>query len=189
MSSIRDSLKRLNKLDESDHKWEVVDQDDVLDPWVNDKKLHEGISSADWSSIVPCDILYCETSVQHFGESPKRRPLLVIYKSGSNDSPNVYGMQVTTVGPTDGFRAKFRYKLQDWRNIGLRQQSYVNYDHLVQNETDDVRKYAGLSITKRDAKGLLEDIKKNYNDLIRLGYRSSRDKELLDDFINYLESM
>ena len=188
MSIIRDTLDDLKRINES-NGWSVVDEDDILDPWVNSKKLNEGISAVDWSSTTPCDILYCETSVQHDWESFKRRPLIVTHKSGSAESPTVYGMQITTVPPSGGFRTKFKYKLQDWRQIGLRAQSYINYDHLVSNVTDDVRKTNNATITRRDAKGLLEDIKTNYNDLVRLGYSSSRDKELLDDFINYLESI
>ena len=47
--------------------WDVVEQDNILDPWVNQKKLDEGMSSVDWSSVSPCDILYCATSIQNYG--------------------------------------------------------------------------------------------------------------------------
>lgn len=186
---IREYLKKLEDIDICNEGWEVVDEDDILDPFINDKKLNEGMSSVDWTSVIPCDIVYCETSVQHDWESFKRRPLLVMYKSGSSDSPNVFGMQITTVPPSGGFRTKFRYKMQDWRKIGLRAQSYINYDHIVRNETDDVRKTNNATITREDARGLLRDISYNYNDLIRLGYSNSRDKELLDDFISYLKTV
>ena len=197
---IREYLKKLEDIDRvkdyllrnncSDiNGWEIVEEDDILDPFINSKKLNEGVDAVDWSNVVPCDIIYCETSVQHDWESYKRRPLLVMYKSGSHNSPTVYGMQVTTVPPSVGFRTKFRYQLKDWRQIGLRAQSYINYDHIVSNVTDDVRKTSDAKITSRDAKGLLLDIKRNYNDLIRLGYSSSRDKELLDDFMAYLETV
>ena len=155
---IREYLKKLEEIDRYNEGWEVVDEDDILDPFTNSKKLNEGISAVDWSNVVPCDILYCETSVQHEGENFKRRPLLVMYKSGSADSPNVYGMQITTVPPSTGFRSKFKYELKDWRQIGLRAKSYINYDHIVKNVTDDVRKTNNATITKRDAEGLLEDI-------------------------------
>ena len=188
-NNVREMIDELNKLDEDNDRyaWEIIDEDDILDPWRNEKKIQEGIEAVDWSSIVPCDIVFCDTSVQHFGEVPKRRPLLVAYRSASEHSPIVYGMQITSKGPGDGFRNSLRYKLQDWKVIGLRRESYVNYDHFVHNESDDVRKYGGVSITSRDAKGLLEDIKKNYEHLIKLGYNSPKDKEMLDDFISYLE--
>ena len=92
-------------------------------------------------------------------------------------------------GPGGGFRNSFRYKLKDWNVVGLRQESYVNYDHFVKNETEDVDRYGGYSITKRDAKGLLEDIKKNYEYLIKLVYSSPKDKEMLDEFIIYLGNL
>ena len=187
-NSIQEVIEELNKLDEDKDRYalEIIDEDDILDPWRNEDKIREGIEAVDWSSIIPCDILYYESSVQHSGEAKKRRPVLVAYKSVSTDS-TVIGMQITTKGPSGGFRNSFRYKLKDWAVVGLRQESYVNYDHFVHNETDDIRKYGDMSITKRDAKGLLEDIKKNYNDLIRLGYSSPKDKEMLDDFIGCLE--
>ena len=193
MNTIQEALKdmRNEKLEEnvSSGGWIINEEDDILDPFINEKKLNEGISAADWSSIIPCDILYCETSVQHDWESNKRRPLIVMYKSGTSESPSVYGMQITTTPPSTGFRSKFKYKLQDWRQVGLRAESYINYDHLVHNVTDDVRKTNNATITKRDAKGLLGDIKKNYSDLVRSGYSNSVDRELLDDFISYLETI
>lgn len=193
MNTIQEALKdmRNDKLEESVSSggWIINEEDDILDPFINENKLSEGISAVDWSSITPCDILYCETSVQHAWESSKRRPLVVMYKGGTSKSPSVYGMQITTTSPSTGFRSKFKYKLQDWRQIGLRAESYINYDHLVHNVTNDVRKTNNSTITKRDAKGLLGDIKKNYGDLVRLGYSNSVDRELLDDFISYLETI
>lgn len=189
--NLRDTLNELDTLDEGRDRyaWEIVDEDDILDPWRNEKKIQEGVEAVDWSSIVPGNILFCETSVQHFGEESKRRPLLVAYKGASKDSPIVYGMQITSKGPYGGFRNSFRYKLQDWQTIGLKKESYINYDHFVHNETDDIRKYGDVTITKRDVKGLLVEIKKNYNDLIRLGYNSPKDKEMLDEFIVYLGNL
>ena len=190
-STIRDALDELNKLEENvnEYGWIISDEDDILDPWRNEKKLQEGMNVVDWSSIIPCDILYCETSVQHNWEDTKRRPILVLYKSGTANSPTVYGLQITTVPIGTGYRSRFKYELKDWREIGLRKQSYINYDHIVKNETDDVRKTNNARITKRDAKDLLECIERDYDDLIVLGYKSTHDRELLDDFIEYLRKI
>ena len=187
--NVREMIDELNKLDEDRDRYslEIIDEDDILVPWSNEGKIREGIEAVDWSSIVPCDILYYESSVQHTGEVLKRRPVLVAYRGISSSPLIIHGMQITTKGPGGGFRNSFRYKLKDWNVVGLRQESYVNYDHFVKNETEDVDRYGGYSITKRDAKGLLEDIKKNYEHLIRFGYSSPKDKEMLDDFIYYLE--
>ena len=194
-NNISEALKQLNLFEDfgdqipNENGFIILDEDDVLDPWVNEKSLQEGVDSVDWSSVVPCNILYAETSVQHDFENPKRRPLVVAYKSGSADSPTVVGMQITTNAGNDTFRSKFRYKIEDWREIGLRKPSYINYDHFVKNVTDDIRVTNNATITKRDAKVLLSCIENDYDDLFRLGYSSSFDKELLDDFISYLKEI
>lgn len=190
-NTIRQALEELEELEDNvnEYGWIITDEDDCLDPWRNEKKLKEGLDVVDWSSVIPCDILYCETSVQHDWEELKRRPVLVLYKSGTIDSPKVYGLQVTSTPKGNGYRSKFKYELKDWREIGLRKPSYINYDHIVKNETNDIRNTNNARITKRDAKGLLECIEKDYEDLIRLGYKSTYDKELLDDFIDYLRAI
>lgn len=169
--------------------WIITQEDDILDPWCNGKKLQEGLDVVDWSNITPCDILYCETSVQHDWEEPKRRPILVLYKSGTIESPTIYGMQITTIPTGAGYRSKFKYELQDWHTMGLRKKSYINYDHLVRNETNDIRNTNNARITRKDTKGLLECLERDYQDLIRLGYKSTYDRELLDDFIYYLNNL
>ena len=192
--TIQEALEALDKINyeewvASGHDWVVTDDDDVLDPWRNEKKLQEGLDVVDWTDIAPCDILYCETEVQHIGELQKRRPILALYKSGSENSPTVYGMQITSVPPGDGFRSRFKCKLQDWAEIGLIKQSYINYDHIVKNANDDIRKTNHMRITNRDAKGLLECLERDYDDLIQYGYSSLYNKELLDSFMITLKSI
>lgn len=186
---IAEALKKLDVIDDSAERyaWIIDDADDVLDPSEHLKDLKEGISFDMWNSLMPCDVVYCKTSVQHSGETAKRRPMLFLYKTGSADSPLVYGMQITTVGPSGGYRTKFRYALQDWKSVGLAAPSYINYDHLIRNVDDDVSVYTRAWLTTRDAKGLLHDIETNYSDLIRLGYATPQDKQLLDNFIRYLK--
>ena len=192
--TIQEALKALNKISYEDwvasgHSWTMSEEDDILDPWRNEKKLQEGLNAVDWTNITPCDILYCETEIQHPDETPKRRPLLTLYKSGSADNPTVFGMQITTVPPSGGFRSKFKYKLQDWLQIGLIKQSYINYDHIVKNINDDIKLANHKKITNRDAKGLLSCLERDYDDLIQLGYKSQYDKELLDNFMITLRSI
>lgn len=191
---IQEALDELDKLDSKDNTlnengWIISDDDDILDPWRNEHRLQEGLNVVDWTSVTPCDILYCATEVQHQGEFPKRRPMVVLFKSGGVNNPTVIGMQVTTVPPGDGFRSKFKYKLQDWAQIGLVKQSYINYDHLVKNINDDIRNTNNMRITSRDAKGLLGCLERDYEDLIQYGYSSSYNKELLDAFMTTLRSI
>ena len=117
-NSLQGEIMKIKKLvdDEQPNEcgWIITEEDDILDPWCNGKKLQEGLDVVDWSTITPCDILYCETSVQHTWEETKRRPILVLYKSGMVDSPKVYGMKITTVPIGDGYRSKFKYELKDW---------------------------------------------------------------------------
>lgn len=194
-NDINEALKQLNLLEDfgdevpNEYGFIVLDEDDILDPWANEKRLNGGLDVVDWSSIAPCNILYAETSVQHDFERTKRRPLIVAYKSGSAESPMVIGMQITKSQGGGSFRSKFRYKMEDWRDVGLRVQSYINYDHFVRNVTDDVRVTDNAAITRRDAKGLLSCIEKDYDDLVKFGYVSTFDKELLDDFISYLKEI
>lgn len=190
-----EALQQLNLIEDfgdqipNEYGFIICEEDDILDPWVNEKKLNEGIDAVNWGKIYPCSVIYAESSVQHETEKTKRRPIVVAYKSGTNEKPQVIGMQITTVPSGDGFRSKFRYKMEDWREIGLRQQSYINYDHFVTNVNDDIRTTNNATITKKDALGLLSCIERDYSDLIKYGYASNFDKELLDDFISYLKSL
>jgi hypothetical protein len=193
-TTIQEALEELNKLDCKDHTlhendWIISDEDNILDPWRNEKRLQEGLDVVDWTSIAPCDILYCATEVQHSNEIPKRRPMVALFKSGSADNPTVTGMQITTIPPGEGFRSKFKYKLRDWAQIGLVKQSYINYDHLVKNINDDIRNTNHMRITIKDAKGLLSCLERDYSDLIKYGYSSTYSKELLDTFITTLRSI
>ena len=193
-NKLQEALEELDKMSYEEfvsngHGWIITDEDDILDPWRNEKKLQEGLDVVDWSNVFPCDILYCETEVQHAGEIQKRRPVLTLYKSGSAENPIIYAMQITSTPPNNGFRSKFKYKLQDWAKIGLKKPSYINYDHIVRNANSDIRNTNHMKITNRDVKGLLDCLERDYNDLIELGYKSSYDKELLDDFIMYLKNI
>ena len=189
--SVQEALNEFERLEENvnEYGWIVDDQDDCLDPWNNQQDLEEGISQQDWSSITPCDIVFCNPEVQHRGETPKRRPVVVVYKSSAYKSPILYGMQVTTVAPGNSFRSKFKSEIKDWNLIGLNKPSYINYDHLVRNLDDDIRTRGQAWLTKRDAKTLLSNIERDYDDLILYGYSMPQDKRLLDGFIEYLRKI
>ena len=185
-NEIKKVLNELNEFDDNEvyneYGWLITDEDDILDPWRNEKKLQEGLDVVDWTKVSPCDILYAETEVQHNTEIPKRRPLLTLYVNGNE----AFGLQITGTAPGTGFRSRFKYALKDWTKVGLRKPSYINYDHIVKNVTNNVLT-GYLKITQRDAKGLLECLERDYNDLIESGYKSTYDKELLDDFMIYLK--
>lgn len=185
---LEEALNKLNEFDDNEyyneHGWLITEDDNFLDPWRNEKKLQEGLEVVDWAKVSPCDILYTETEVQHSDESAKRRPLITMYTTGNE----VYGLQITGTAPGTGFRSKFKYPMKDWSKVGLLKQSYINYDHIVKNVSDFVST-GHFKITQRDAKGLLTCLERDYDDLIKRGYSSTYDKELLDDFIEYLKAI
>ena len=71
MNYTHEALEELKLLEDfgdqvpNEHGFIVLEEDDILDPWVNEKKLNEGIDAVNWGKIYPCSVIYAESSVQH----------------------------------------------------------------------------------------------------------------------------
>jgi len=194
--TLDNALKDLDRIDADSsiyEGWEISDEDDSLCVSIN--TLNEFLSREQVDGIQPLDVIYCSAEVQHQGEEEKRRPMLAVVSTGSYEHPVIRGMQITHVAPKpDKYRTQFRYELKDWEKMGLNEKCYVNYDHLVDNMTDDINfgsannqeRREPMSLTNRDARALGEELLENYSELLRLGYRTDKDRRILDYFMKYI---
>ena len=190
-NTVRQALEELEELEDNvnEYGWIITDEDNCLDPWFGEDKEDDQALNESIGILSPCDIVFCSSEVQHVGEKPKRRPVVVVCQTGASSSTLFYGMQITSTPPGNSFRNKFKSEIKDWKLVGLKNQSYVNYDHFVRNLDDDIRTNGRAWLTKRDSKELLKNIEKDYDDLIRLGYSMQQDRNLLDRFIEYLRKI
>lgn len=193
--TVSDALEDLDTIDSPDERadkngWIVIDEDNCLDPFSSIDYLKEDLDKEEFSSVHPCDIIYCRTEVQHLDEPIKSRPMVDIIAVDYNGVQKVKGFQITGEPAKEGgYRNQFRYPLKDWSIVGLNKPSYVNYDHIVSNVDQHINfgTTGKQFITKRDAKGLLEAILANYDELLRLGYSSPTDQSILKYFITELK--
>ena len=99
--------------------------------------------------MVPFDIYIAFVSWAGGGKS---RPVLILYEG--NDRIKVFGISTRSYSKNDSIRSQL-FKINDWRQAGLLQESYINVTQALNLPHSALERMVG-ALTESDAKRLME---------------------------------